>query len=158
MFQTNISMERKKNHYIWILNQDNQPTRSIMSISQMKTRKLSMCNQEMSTHWSTHQMPHLLHLKFKLDPLNPPQWSRHFVDPAFQLIHFSIDGELDFYFEKWFYSLRKMIWSRHLFLSYFKRVNKIRKKTLSVTPYFIKGDLWKIGSSSGVGLLIEKVQ
>ena len=39
----------------------------------------------------------------------------------------------------------------------FKRVNKIRKKTLSVTPYFGKGGLWKTGSGSGVRLLIGKV-
>ena len=48
-----------------------------------------------------------------------------------------LDGELDFYF---------------------KRVNKIRKKTLSVTPYFRKGGLRKIRSGSGIRLLIGKVR
>ena len=56
-----------------------------MSMSQVKTRELSMCNQKTGTRWSTHQMPCLLHLKFKLDPLTHPQRSRHFVDPAFRL-------------------------------------------------------------------------
>ena len=51
-----------------------------------------------------------------------------------------------------------MTWSRQLFLFYFKRVNKIKKKTLSVTPYFGKGDLKKTGSGSGVKLLIENVR
>ena len=38
-----------------------------------------------------------------------------------------------------FLLIKKMIWSRHLFLfHFFKRVNKIRKKTLSVTPYLEK--------------------
>ena len=37
-----------------------------------------------------------------------------------------------------------MTWSCHLSLFYFfKRVNKIRNKTLSVTPYFGKDGLWK---------------
>ena len=40
-----------------------------MSMSKVKTQELSMCNQETSTHWSTHETPHLLYLKFKLDPL-----------------------------------------------------------------------------------------
>ena len=61
-----------------------------------------MCNQDMSIHWSSNQMPRLLHSKFKLDPLNDPQGSRHFVDPAFRSIsmRFPLDGELDFNFEK----------------------------------------------------------
>ena len=45
-------------------------------------------------------MPRLLHLKFKLDPLNIPQWSRHFVDPAFRLMRFPLDGKLDFNLKK----------------------------------------------------------
>ena len=51
-----------------------------------------------------------------------------------------------------------MTWSRHLFLFLFKRVNKIRKKTLSATPYFGKGDLQETGSGPGVRLLIGKVR
>ena len=43
-----------------------------------------MCNQEMGIHWSSNRMPRWLHSKFKLDPLTHPQWSRHFVDPAFR--------------------------------------------------------------------------
>ena len=55
-----------------------------MLMSQVKARELLMCNQEMSTHRSTHQTPRLLHFKFKLDPLKDPQWSRPFVDLAFR--------------------------------------------------------------------------
>ena len=42
------------------------------------------------------------------------------VDPAFRLMRFPLDGELDFYLKNYdFYLLRKMTWSRHLFLFYF---------------------------------------
>ena len=42
------------------------------------------------------------------------------VDPAFRLMRFPLDGELDFYFEKLiFIDYLKMTWSRHLFLFYF---------------------------------------
>ena len=89
-------------------------------MSQVKTRELTMCNQETCIHWSTHQMPHLLHLKFKLDPLNIPQWSRHFVDPAFRLMRFPLDGKLDLDLKKKiFIDYLEMTWSRHLFLFYF---------------------------------------
>ena len=71
-----------------------------MLMSQVKARELLMCNQEMSTHRSTHQTPRLLHFKFKLDPLKDPQWSLHFVDPAFWLMHFPLDGDLNFDLEK----------------------------------------------------------
>ena len=63
-------------------------------------------------------MPHLLHLKFKLDPLNDPQWSRHFVDLVFWLNVLPLDGELDFYSKNDFI-FKKMTWSCHLFLFYF---------------------------------------
>ena len=29
------------------------------------------------------------------------------MDPAFRLMRFSLDGELDFYFEKWFLLIKK---------------------------------------------------
>ena len=32
-------------------------------------------------------------------------WSRHFVDPAFRLMRFPLDGELNFYLKIWFYLL-----------------------------------------------------
>ena len=72
---------------------------------------------------------------------------------------FSTRWRARFLFEKLiFIDYLKMTWSRHLFLFYFKRVNKIRKKTLNTTPYFGKGDLRKTGSGSGVRLLIGKVR
>ena len=46
----NISMKHKENHCVKIPNQDNRLIRSIMSMSQVKTREPSMCNQEVSTH------------------------------------------------------------------------------------------------------------
>ena len=79
------------------------------------------------------------------------------MDPAFRLMHFPLDSELGFYLKNNLL-IKKMTWSRHLFLFYFKRVNKIRKKTLSTTPYFEKGDLRKIGLGSRVRLLIGKVR
>ena len=185
--QTNIAMKHRRNSYLGILNQDkliitikisNISNKYInraqkeslyqnpqsrwstnminMSMSQVKAQGLSMCNQKTSTHWSTHQTSHLLHLKFKLDPLNFPQWSRQLVDPVFRLMRFPLDGELDFILKR-FYSLRKWLGAATYFFFIFKRVNKIRKKNLSVTPYFENCGLWKIGSSSGVRLLIGNV-
>ena len=49
-------------------------------------------------------------------------------------------------------------WSRHLFLFYFLRINKIRKKILSVTPYLKNVAREKPSLSSEVKLLIEKVR
>ena len=79
--QTNIAMKHKKNSYLGILNQDKSIIITNISMSQNEYniqaciqwyQELSMCNQEIGTHWSTHQTPHLLHLKFKLDPLKDP--------------------------------------------------------------------------------------
>ena len=51
-----------------------------------------------------------------------------------------------------------MTWSRHLFLFYFfKRENKIKKKTLSMTPYLEKICLLKKSSLvRGSGYLLER--
>ena len=50
------------------------------------------------------------------------------------------NGELDFLFSKnWFLFVRKWLGVATYFCFIFKRVNKIRKKTLGVTPYFGKG-------------------
>ena len=49
------------------------------------------------------------------------------VDPAFRLMRFSLDGELDFNL-KMILFIKIMTWSRYLFLFYFQKVNKIRKK------------------------------
>ena len=69
-----------------------------------------------------------------------------------------LDGELDFYLKNDLF-IKKMTWSRHLFLFYFlKKVNKIRKKTLSVTPYLENGVCEKPNRGSEVRLLIGKVQ
>ena len=57
-----------------------------------------------------------------------------------------LDCELDFYLKNDLF-IKEMTWSRHLFLFYFKRVNKIRKKTLSVTPYFQK--MWFVKNRIG---------
>ena len=68
-----------------------------------------------------------------------------------------LDGELASYL-KIIYFLENDLESPLIFVLFFKRVKKIRNKTLSVTPYFGKGGLWKTGSGSGVRLLIEKVR
>ena len=54
--------------------------------------------------------------------------------------------------------IRKWLGVATYFCFIFKRINKIRKKTLSVTPCFGKGGLWKTGSGSRVKLLIGKVR
>ena len=69
-----------------------------------------------------------------------------------------LDGELTFYFKNDLF-IKKMIWSRHLFLFYFfKSVNKIRKKTLSVIPYSENEVCEKPNRGSRVKLLIGKVR
>ena len=156
--QTNITTKHGRNSYLEILNQDKSINTINMSIPQVKTQELSMCNQETSTHWSTHQMPHLLHLEFKLDPLNFLQWSRHFVDLVFWLMRFPLDGELNFYLKMILFIKKNDLESPLIFVLFLKRVNKIRKKTLSMTPYFGKVGLWKTRSGSGVRLLIGKVR
>ena len=45
-----------------------------------------------------------------------------------------------------------------IFVLFLKGKQNKKEKTLSVTPYFGKGGLWKTGSGSGVRLLIEKVR
>ena len=51
-----------------------------------------------------------------------------------------LDDELDFYL-KMILFIKKLLGVVTYFCFIFKRVNKIRKKTLSVTPYFGKGGL-----------------
>ena len=83
-----------------------------------------------------------------------PVWTPHFGS-----MRFPLDGELDFYFEKLIlFDYENWLGVATYFCFIFERVNKIRKKTLSETPYFGKGDLRKTGSGSGVRLLIEKVR
>ena len=68
--------------------------------------------------------------------------------------------KLSFYLfmKKLIYCLENDLESPLIFvLFFFKRVNKIRKKTLSVTPYSEKGVCEKPNWGLGVRLLIEKV-
>ena len=41
------------------------------------------------------------------------------MDPAFRLMRFPLDGELDFNLKSDILLIKKMTWSRHLFLFYF---------------------------------------
>ena len=84
-------------------------------------------------------MPHLLHLKFKFDPLNNPQRSRHFVNPVFSYDAFPLDGapRLFIYLVK-IYDFQKKLGVITYFCFMFLREKKIRKKTLSVTSYLEK--------------------
>ena len=41
------------------------------------------------------------------------------VDPAFRLMRFPLEGELDFNLKIWFLFIKRMTWSHHLFLFYF---------------------------------------
>ena len=44
-------------------------------------------------------------------------------------MRFPLDGELDFLFEKnWFLLIKKMTWSRHLFLFYFLKGKQNKKE------------------------------
>ena len=85
------------------------------------------------------------------------------VDPAFWLIRFHLMASSIFVWKMMIYWLKKKnfdLESLLIFVLFFKKkkVNKIRKKTLSATPYSGKGGLWKTGSGSGVKLLIGKVR
>ena len=79
-------------------------------------------------------------------------WTPHFSSCVFNSMTSSI------FIWKWFYLLKKWVGVATYFCFIFKRVNKIRKKTLSVTPYFGKSGLWKTGSDSRVRLLVGKVR
>ena len=59
------------------------------------------------------------------------------VDPVFRLMRFPLDDELDFNL-KMILFIKIMTWSRHLFLFYFQRVNKIRKKNPKCDSLFWK--------------------
>ena len=64
----------------------------------------SVYNQEMSIHWSSNQMPRLLHSKFKLDPLKKKSpVESPFCGPRIlaQCVSHS-NGELNFYLKNWF--------------------------------------------------------
>ena len=55
-------------------------------------------------------------------------------------MRFPLDDELDFYFKIILFIQRNDLESPLIFVLFLKG-NKIRKKTLSATPYFGKGDL-----------------
>ena len=55
------------------------------------------------------------------------------MDPAFRLNAFSTRWRAWFWFEKWFLLVKRMTWSRHLFLFYFgKGKQNKKKKTLKI--------------------------
>ena len=56
-------------------------------------------------------------------------------------MRFPLNGKLDFYLKMILFIKENDLKSPLIFILFFKRVNKIRKKTLSVTPYFGKGGL-----------------
>ena len=75
------------------------------------------CGPRISAHaFPTWRITQFLFEKLILFIVWKMTWSRHFVDLAFRLMRFPPDGELDFYFEKWFYWLKKMTQSRHLLI------------------------------------------
>ena len=97
-------------------------------IQQEVGKRINRCNQhpiiqrhvERGIHWSTNQMSHFPQLEFKFDPLNIPQWSCHFVDPAFcsMCSHSMAWLAFLFYLVKFWFFFKKT-WIRHLFLFYF---------------------------------------
>ena len=78
-----------------------------------------MCNQEIGNHWSTHRMPHLLHLKFKFDPLPSPVESP-FCGLRISVHTFSTRWLARFLFEKWFYLLENDLESPLIFVLFSK--------------------------------------
>ena len=84
----------------WLTNTINMP------MSQVKTRELPMCNQEIGNHWSTHQMPHLLRPKFKLDPLRSPVESP-FCGPRISAHAFPTWWQAQFWFWKMILLIKK---------------------------------------------------
>ena len=54
--------------------------------------------------------------------------SYHGVDPVFRLMRFPLDGELDFYFEKWFYSLENDLESPLIFVLFLKGKQNKKEK------------------------------
>ena len=54
--------------------------------------------------------------------------SFHGVDPAFWLMRFPLNGELDFYFEKWFYSLENDLESPLIFVLFLKGKQNKKEK------------------------------
>ena len=72
-------------------------------------------------------------------------WTPHFDSCVSHSMASSI-----FILKNWFYLIKKMTWSRHLFLFYFlKRVNKIRKKNPKCDSLFWKR--WSVKNQIGFG-------
>ena len=157
MSQTNIAMKHRKKHGIRSPNQDNQSSKSVcpcpkwiqyLSMHPMTSRTLN--TQSRDKYPLTDQSnATFASIYVQAWPSSRPQRSRHFVDPAFRLMRFLLDGELDFYFEKLIYWLRKWLGVATYFCFIFKGVNKIRKKTLGVTPCF--GNGWSTKNRIGFG-------
>ena len=114
---------------------------------------------------STNQMSYMSQLKFELDLL----WNQRFwvwfpmESPIcgtriFHTMRLHSVGETRFSFIWWKIWFLEKTWNHHLFLFYFLRENKIRKKTLSVTPYLEKMVCEKPKLGLGIRLLIGKVQ
>ena len=75
-------------------------------------------------------------------------------------MRFPLDGELDFFIWKidFYWLFENDLESSLIFVLFLKGKQNKKEKTLSVTPCFGKGGLWKTGSGSGVRLLIGKVR
>ena len=117
MYQTNIAMKHRKSD-IRNPNQDNRHINVPIQYPSIH-QKLSMCNQETGTHWLTHQMPHLLHLKFKFDLLWSPVKSP-FCGPHISAHAFSTRWQARFLFWKRFYLLENYLESPLLFALFLK--------------------------------------
>ena len=139
MSQTNIAMKNRNiaisESLIKIINQHNQHVNVSNEYNNQACiqwyQELLMCNQEIGTpHWSTHQMPHLPHLKFKLDPLDSPVESP-FGGPRI-LAQCVPTRRRDSFFiclvKFWFLNDKKKTQSRHLFLFYFLKRKQNKKE------------------------------
>ena len=79
------------------------------------------------------------------------------MDPTFSQDVFPLDGKTRFFYLKKKMIFRKYLESPLIFVLFLKE-NKIRKKTLSVTPYLEKIVCGRPKSDSRVRLLIGKVR
>ena len=64
------------------------------------------------------------------------------MDPVFWLMRFPLDGELDFYFEKWFYLLENDLESPLIFVLFLKGQQN-KKENSKCDSLFGKDGLWK---------------
>ena len=167
MSQTNIAMKHKKittsKTSIKIINQHVNVANEYNNQACIQWyQELSMCNQDIGTHWSTNQTSHLLHLKFKLGPLvhGVSQAEPPFCGPRISLDAFPLNGETRFFIYLWkIIIFRKILGVTTYFCFIFLREKQNKKwKPLVWLPKEKKQVFKKPSLGPGIRLLIGKVR